>query len=148
MRTTWVALSLIVAGKALAAAPPPPPKLGVLIVIDQLSADTFERRLPTAKAGIKRLLTQGFRFQQMRYETAPTLTAEGHSTLVTGCYPELHGVVANRWFDSVTGANRNAGADPRYWVLNRAANDEDAVAPTVQRVSSLSEAAKARNPKA
>lgn len=123
-----------------------PAKLGVLIVIDQISADQFERRLPTAKAGIKRLADKGFRFKEMRYDTAPTLTAVGHSTLVTGAYPSLHGVVSNGWFDTAANAHRNAAQDPRYLLLNRTAKEEDSTAPTAQRVSSMSEALKTRYP--
>lgn len=137
-------LSLFIATFAFAATP----KLGVLIVVDQLSADQFDKRLVTAKAGIKQLATKGLRFKEMRYETAPTLTAEGHSTLVTGAYPELHGVVSNGWFDSAANAHRNAGEDPRYWMLHRAFKAGDPTAPTAQRVSSLSEAIKSRHPDA
>ena len=42
------------------------PRLGVVIVVDQLGADTFRARLPEATGGLKRPASEGYRFFEAR----------------------------------------------------------------------------------
>ncbi|MCA2980235.1 MAG: alkaline phosphatase family protein [Myxococcaceae bacterium] len=122
------------------------PRLGVMVVVDQLSLDAFDRRLPLARGGFKRLVAEGFRFGEMRYEAAATLTAAGHSTLATGAYASTHGIVANEWIDPETGRPRLAVEDPAYQVLGRAPARQDGTAPTSLRVPTLGDSVKVSAP--
>jgi predicted AlkP superfamily pyrophosphatase or phosphodiesterase len=118
------------------------PRLGVMIVVDQLSVDSFDKRLPLAKGGFKRLVDQGLRFREAQYQAAPTLTSSGHATLATGAYASVHGVVSNEWTDWQTGKNSLSTEDPAFTVLGRPAAKQDGTAPTFLRVPTLGDSVK------
>lgn len=119
------------------------PKLAVLLIIDQLPARVFEARLPGLTGGIKRLATEGTRYREAHYETAPTFTGPGHSTLATGAWPQVHGVVSNEWFDREKGAVTLSVEDSRYTILGRAPVARECTAPTQLLVPGLADAVKA-----
>lgn len=115
------------------------PRLGVMLVVDQLSAEAFRVRLPKASAGFKRLTSEGATFYECRFEAAPTVTSPGHATLATGAYAETHGVVANEWIDAETGKKRLSTEDPAYLVVGRDPQ-RDGTAPTWLRAPTLADA--------
>jgi len=83
-----------------ASTPAPRPKLLVLIVFDQLRGDYLIRWEPhLGPGGFRRLLSDGAWFQNCHYPYAGTFTGAGHASLMAGCSPESHGVVANEWYD-------------------------------------------------
>ncbi len=151
MTRITVALCLI-ATVALAAEKPP--KLGVLIVVDQLAQSTFDRLFPKATAGFKRLQSEGFRFEECRYQTAPTVTSAGHATLITGTYAWKHGIVANEWFDAEVGRAIYSTEDDRYAVLNvipapgELPSSRACTSPKHLRAATLGDTMKAFNPAA
>lgn len=124
------------------------PRLAVLVVIDQLSADTFEARLPLASQGIRRLVAQGHRVRECRYETAPTITSVGHATLATGAWPQVHGVVANEWVDHASGQRTTSTEDPAYAVTGREPKPRDGTSPRWLMAPTLGDALKAFDPNA
>jgi predicted AlkP superfamily pyrophosphatase or phosphodiesterase len=140
----WVALLAV--GVSLPAAAERP-KLGVLIVVDQLNSAFIEKHLASLPGGFKRLAKDGFRFHEARYETAPTITSEGHATLVTCTYPDVHGIVGNTWFDQKLGRGTQSTEDPRYQTLLRAPEKNDCTAPTFLRAPSLGDALKVQDPR-
>lgn len=76
------------------------PRLVVLMVFDQLRGDYPERWHEQFKeGGFKRLAKEGLWFKNCHYPYAYTYTAAGHASLVTGCSPNKHGIVANGWYD-------------------------------------------------
>ncbi len=124
------------------------PRLGVVIIIDQLSADTFHARAPETVAGIKRLLNEGYVFHEARFEAAPTITSVGHATLLSGAYGEVHGIVSNDWIDAETGKSCLSTQDAKYTVLGRAPHERDGTAPTWLRAPTLADAARSADDKA
>lgn len=128
--------------------PAAPPKLGVLIVIDQLDAETFAKRLPATKGGIARLAAQGLRFTEARYEVAPTLTSAGHATLATGTWASVHGVVSNEWVDWATGRSVLSTEDKAFQVLGRPTAKQDGTAPTFLQVPTLGDSMKVNDARA
>jgi len=79
----------------------PPPRLAVVISIDQMRYDYLERfRAHFAPGGFARLLDGGVDFRHCTYRYAATKTAVGHATILTGCQPMVHGIVANHWIQS------------------------------------------------
>lgn len=76
------------------------PHLTVLIIAEQFRADYLDRYRPSFRAGgFERLLTQGAVFPRARYRHLTTLTAPNAAVLATGAYPDVHGIVADRWYD-------------------------------------------------
>ncbi len=124
------------------------PRLGVVIVIDQLSAEAFNARLPKVTGGIKRLVSEGYVFHESRYEAAPTITSSGHATIMTGAYAEVHGIVSNDWIDAETGKARLSTEDPAFTVLGREAHGREGTAPTWLRAPTLADSVRVADDKA
>jgi len=87
----------------------------LLISIDGFRADYLQRGFsPT----LSRLADHGVRATAME-PSFPSLTFPNHYTLVTGRYPDDHGIVDNSMYDPVLGSftlgNRKAVRDARWW---------------------------------
>jgi predicted AlkP superfamily pyrophosphatase or phosphodiesterase len=91
---------------------PAPPKLIIVIIIDQFRPDYLVRFRPQFVEGGFNLLLSGANFVNCRYEQATTITGPGHATLLTGAYPETHGIIGNEWFDRGLGRPVNCVEDP------------------------------------
>lgn len=99
---------------AIAVTAAEPPRLAVVISIDQCRADYLERFRPWfAEGGFRRLLEQGVVFPDAHHRHAMTATAPGHATIMTGVHANVHGVVANEWFDLTEGRSVVAVEDSR-----------------------------------
>ncbi len=88
----------------------------ILISIDGYRADYIQRGLSPNLAA---LASDGVRAQAMR-SAFPTLTFPNHYTIVTGLYPDHHGIVNNRFVDPVSGRkfvynDRKTTGDPTWW---------------------------------
>jgi predicted AlkP superfamily pyrophosphatase or phosphodiesterase len=68
------------------------------MVVDQLHTDLLHGYDTLYTGGLRRLLDQGFRFENATHDHASTETAPGHTTLGTGVHPTRHGIVGNTWF--------------------------------------------------
>jgi hypothetical protein len=76
------------------------PKLVVGIVVDQMRYDYLIRFYDKySNNGFKRLINNGFNCENTHLNYVPTHTAVGHSSIYTGTTPNIHGIVANNWFD-------------------------------------------------
>ncbi len=71
----------------------------VMVVVDQLVPEQLERYDEHYSGGFRRLLDDGFRFDNATHEHGVTETAAGHATLSTGVFPKTHGIVANDWYE-------------------------------------------------
>jgi predicted AlkP superfamily pyrophosphatase or phosphodiesterase len=76
-----------------------PPKLVVSIVIDQLRYDYLTRFRADYHGGLDYLLTHGADFTNAYYAQMPTVTAVGHSLMLSGAMPAVSGIVGNTWYD-------------------------------------------------
>src|ERR1700742_202247 len=92
-------LACILAAAGVLAADPPKPKLVLAIVIDQFRYDYLTRFRAEYQGGFVRLLTSGAVFTNAHYEHFPTVTAIGHSTVLSGATPSLSGIIGNDWYD-------------------------------------------------
>ncbi len=92
-------LVCLLAAVCLVAAPPPKPKLVLAIVLDQFRYDYANRFRSEYTGGFDRLLTHGAVFTNANYIHFPTVTAVGHSTVLTGAIPALSGIIGNEWYD-------------------------------------------------
>ena len=78
-----------------------PPSLIVLIVAEQFRGDYLDLYRPQfGEGGFERMLTQGAVYRRSRYDHLTTLASPNAATLATGAYPQIHGIVADRWFDA------------------------------------------------
>lgn len=53
--------------------------------------------------GFKRLVNAGFFCKNTNYNYVPTYTGPGHTSIYTGTFPAVHGIIANEWYDKKTG---------------------------------------------
>jgi len=136
-------------GEVAAAATPP--KLVLTIVVDQFRYDYLTRFRTEYHAGLERLLSKGAVFTNARYEHYPTVTAVGHSTVMTGATPSLSGIVGNEWYDREAGkvvasitddtvkmlGGSSEGASPRRLLVSTV-GDELKIARAGSKVISIS----------
>ncbi len=82
----------------------PRPKLVVGLVIDQMRWDYLYRYFNRyGSGGFKRLMKQGYSFENTFIPYAPAVTGAGHTCLYTGSVPAVHGIVGNDWVDRNSG---------------------------------------------
>lgn len=89
------------------------PSLVVFINVDQLGSTYLTHWDRYLTGGIAKLKKRGAYFPQMRFEYANTETAPGHATIATGTWPNVHGMIANYWYDSA-GKRINCVDDPTF----------------------------------
>jgi hypothetical protein len=103
-------------GRVLAEAvrPGPRPRVVLLLVLDGMRADYFDRYAAVMPA-LDRLRRDGAWFSNTRIDYLPTVTSVGHATVGTGTDPNVHGVAANTIFNRVTRKSQQAydALDPR-----------------------------------
>lgn len=100
----WLALALASCSRA-ATAPPaaptpaipsaPKPTLVVLITIDQMRPDYYDRFKGQLTGGLARLFQNGARYLDGHHDHAITETAPGHATLMSGRFPRSTGITRN-----------------------------------------------------
>ena len=113
------------------------PRLVLFIVIDQMTQDYLVRYRPLLTGGFGWLLDNGVVFGDAHHNHAHTVTAAGHATLASGCFPSTSGMVNNSWRDRSTGATV-------YCVVDR----EHGRSPANLLVSSFGDWLKERDPAA
>lgn len=117
---TFACLLLLCLTACASQPPNPTPKNSysplILISFDGFRADYIDRGItPTLSA----LAADGVHAKAMR-SAFPTLTFPNHYTLVTGLYPDHHGIVNNRIVDPLSGkrfvySDKTLTADPAWW---------------------------------
>lgn len=75
------------------------PKLVVGIVVDQMRWDYLSRYYDQfGVGGFKRLLDEGYSYNNCLINYVPTVTAIGHTSIYTGTTPAFHGICGNNFF--------------------------------------------------
>ncbi|KAI7889381.1 alkaline-phosphatase-like protein [Mucor mucedo] len=88
----------------------------IYISLDGFRNDYLDRKVTP---NIHLLAEQGIRAEYMN-PSFPSITFPNHWTLVTGLYPEAHGIVANEFYDPILGEqfihkNASISGDPKWW---------------------------------
>lgn len=99
------------------AAQPGQPKLVVVIVVDQMRYDFFERFGEHFNGGLKRIWDTGVVFSNAHHGHIPTNTAPGHATISTGKFPAKHGIVNNAFFNRQTREEESPLLDPGVKII-------------------------------
>ena len=98
--------------KTTVAAKEDAPKLIVGLVIDQMRWDYLYRfNSRFSETGFKRLMKEGFNYEQTYIPYVPTYTAVGHTTIYTGGVPATHGIVGNNWYERSIAKNMYCTSD-------------------------------------
>jgi len=122
----------------LAAEKPVQAKLVVVLVVDGLPQEQVVRyRDQFGQGGFRRLLDQGAWFSDGHQAHGITVTAVGHSAVLTGAYPYQHGVVGNNWIDPVTLASVYCTEDKEHTYIGEDTKSSDGTSPANLRVSTL-----------
>ncbi len=110
----FVAVALIAPGpRSLHAVEEPPSiRLVLLVAVDQCRYDYLTRFRSDFSGGLARLLTSGAVFSNAYLDHYPTVTAVGHSTMLSGATPGISGIVGNDWYDRALGRNVTSVSDP------------------------------------
>jgi len=97
---------------------PDPPRLVLQITVDQLRGDLLNRYYGEfGDDGFRYLIDDGTVFGDAHHAHANTETVVGHSTLATGAYPAVHGMIGNEWVDRARNRIRYCIEDDRYPML-------------------------------
>ncbi len=141
IRRFWVVFSMTVAWLTAPAATSAAdlPRLVLQITVDQLRGDLIERYASGfGDNGFQYLLGAGVVYGNAHHDHANTETIVGHTTLSTGAYPAVHGMIGNIWFDPDTGDVVYNVEDQRYPILTPGAgvDDDTEIDPSQKAASS------------
>ena len=106
------------------------PKLVVGIVVDQMKMEYLYRfSNDFSDNGFKRLMNDGFVFQNTHYNYMPTYTAPGHASIFTGTTPSTHGIVGNDWFNKASGKDMYCTDDESVSMIGDGIESEGKMSP-------------------
>jgi hypothetical protein len=131
---------LLLSGGLAGAAPPgaaaeKQPKLVLTIIVDQFRYDYLTRFRSSYNSGLARLLAEGAVFSNAYYQHFPTVTAVGHSTILSGATPSVSGIVGNEWYDRELGRQVTSVSDASVPLLG--ASGKEAASPRKLLVSTV-----------
>lgn len=95
------------------------PKLIVSIIIEGMRYDYLYRWQKNFEAsGFKQLIKKGTICENAQYNYLLTQTSPGMATIVSGCEPSLHGIIADKWYKRINNKIAEATYDPKIHDLN------------------------------
>ncbi len=115
------------------------PNLVVGIMVDQMRYDYIYRYWDHyGDDGLKRLVNEGFSFDNAQFDYAPTFTGPGHASVYTGTTPAVHGIIGNSWFLKETGGRTYVTGDPDVSTVG-SDSDEGEMSPKWMLSTSISD---------
>ncbi len=124
----------------------PEVRLVLLIAVDQFRYDYLTRFRNEYSEGLDRLLKNGANFVNTNIDHYPTVTAIGHSGMVTGALPKQTGIVGNDWYAREEGHNVESIEDKSEKQLG--GSDHAGASPRRLLVSTISDELKRAHPDA
>ncbi len=116
------------------------PKLVVGIVVDQMKTEYLYRFADDfSPNGFKRLMDNGYTFQNMHFNYMPTYTGPGHASIYTGATPSTHGIVGNDWFNRSTGKNRYCTDDNSVTTIGNGSAEEGKMSPVNMQTTTITD---------
>lgn len=101
--------------KRRGSAPDKPVKLVVVVVFDQLRGDYLQRwQRHFGHNGFRKLMDRGAWYSNCHYPYATTYTGPGHASILSGCSPDSHGIIANNWYSRKAGDMIYCASMERY----------------------------------
>jgi hypothetical protein len=126
------------------AAPAEPPRLIVLVAVDQMRYDYLPRFADAFTGGFRRLMQDGAVFTNAHLDHYPSVTAVGHSTMLTGAPPSISGIVGNDWYDRALKKTVTSVDDPGTRLLG--GREDTGSSPHRLRVSTVGDELKMAHP--
>ena len=124
-----------------------PPKLVVLVVIDGLPMRKVTGyRDQWSADGFARFLDHGRWFSQAYYAHGHTVTAAGHSVMLSGANPQRTGIISNEWRDPRTGAPVYNTGDTAYQYIDNPTRPLAGTSPRNYKVETLGDVLRTRVP--
>ncbi len=76
------------------------PKLVIGIIVSEMRYDYINRYWDKfGEGGIKKLISTGSVFRNAHHDYLLTESGAGYASIATGSYPDIHGIVANFWYE-------------------------------------------------
>jgi predicted AlkP superfamily pyrophosphatase or phosphodiesterase len=134
-----LALAASLGAHAAPVKPEAQPKLVLVIAVDGLPQEQVTRyRSQFGEGGFRRLLDQGAWFNNAHQAHGVTVTAVGHTAILSGAYPYQHGIIGNNWIDPVTLKSVYCTEDQAHKYLgNEVTDPSDGTSPAKLRVDTL-----------
>lgn len=130
MRKFLFCLVLVLSSMVQAQVQQQRPKLVIGIVVDQMKMEYLYRFSDDfSENGFKKLMNNGYVFQNMHYNYMPTYTAPGHASIYTGTTPATHGIVGNEWFSRKLGKDVYCTDDFSVKTIGDGAEKEGQMSP-------------------
>jgi hypothetical protein len=135
---TLAAASIDAAAASADAKDVKPPKLVLVMVIDGLPFEQLQRYRSqfAPDGGLRRLLEQGTYFTNAHQAHGVTVTAVGHSAVLSGAYPYRHGIIGNNWIDA-GGRQVYCTEDANFKYIGEETGEHDGTSPAKLRVDTL-----------
>jgi predicted AlkP superfamily pyrophosphatase or phosphodiesterase len=116
------------------------PKLVVGIVVDQMKMDYLYRFYNDySENGFKKLINNGYSFQNMHYNYMPTYTGPGHASIYTGATPSTHGIVGNEWFSRKLGKELYCADDASVKTIGDGTPKEGEMSPKLLQSTTITD---------
>ncbi|RQO55946.1 alkaline phosphatase [Paucibacter sp. KBW04] len=132
---------------ASAAAQVAPPKLIVFMVIDGLPMrQVLAYRDQLQPDGFKRFLDRGAWFANAHYGHGHTVTAAGHSVMLSGAYPQRTGIISNEWRDPVSGEMVYCTGDAAYSYIENKTEPLAGTSPRNLKVETVGDVLRTADP--
>jgi predicted AlkP superfamily pyrophosphatase or phosphodiesterase len=133
-----IVIACLAAAPLHAATSAAPPKLVVVLVVDGLPSEQVQRyRDQFGQGGFRRLLDQGASFSNAHQAHGITVTAVGHTAVLTGAYPYQHGIIGNNWVDPVTKKQMYCTEDTAHTYIGETTKPADGTSPANLKVDTL-----------
>jgi hypothetical protein len=126
------------------AAPGEAPRLILLVAVDQMRYDYLPRFADTFTGGFRRLTRDGAVFTNAHLDHYPSVTAVGHSAMLTGAPPSISGIIGNDWYDRALKRNVTSVEDPGTRLLG--GREAAGCSPHRLRVSTIGDELKMAHP--
>lgn len=110
-------LILIPAGQSLASFPKTgeKPRIVIRLVVEEMRYEMLLRYWDQfSEDGFKKLINEGVVFKNARINYSNVSHSSGFSTIATGTYPSMHGIISDNWHDRLTGKKIYCIGDQRY----------------------------------
>jgi predicted AlkP superfamily pyrophosphatase or phosphodiesterase len=116
------------------------PKLVVGIVVDQMKMDYLYRFYNDySDNGFKKLIKNGYSFQNMHFNYMPTYTGPGHASIYTGTTPATHGIVGNEWYSRKLGKNMYCTDDAAVKTVGDGTKEEGEMSPKLLQATTITD---------
>lgn len=134
---------------APAAHTPALPRLVVFMAVDGLPMrQVLAYRDQLAPDGFRRFLDRGRWFSEAHHGHGYTVTAAGHSVMLSGAYPKQSSIIGNEWIDPITRQERYNTDDPAHHYLDHPTPALAGTSPRNYRVETVGDVLRTVHPEA